>query len=36
MQKIGLEKEFDDYVNQIKTTFWRRRRLMEELRENKL
>lgn len=36
MQKIGLGKEFDDYVNQIKTTFWRRRRLMEELRENKL
>lgn len=36
MQKIGLEKEFNDYVNQMKTTFWRRRRLMEELRENQL
>jgi len=36
MQNIGLEKGFDDYVNQIKTIFWRRRRLMEELRENKL
>lgn len=36
MQKIGLEKEFNNFVNQIKKFFWRRRRLIEELRENQL
>jgi len=36
MKRIGLEREFNDFINQIKTTFWRRRRLIEELKENKL
>jgi hypothetical protein len=36
MQKIGLEKEFNDFIAQIKTDLWRRRRLMEELRKNQL
>lgn len=31
MQKIGLEREFADFVGWIKTEFYRRRRLLEEL-----
>lgn len=36
MKEIGMDKEFVDFVNWIKTTYWRRRRLMEELQKNKL
>jgi uncharacterized Zn finger protein len=36
MKEIGLDKEFVDFVNWIKTTYWRRRKLMEELQENNL
>ena len=36
MGGISLDKEFIDFINWIKTTYWRRRRLIEELQENKL
>lgn len=36
MQKIGLDKEFNDFINFIKTAYYRRRRLLEELRDNQL
>lgn len=36
MKKIGSENEFADYIKSIKTDYWRRRRLLEELKEHKL
>ena len=36
MKKIGFETEFANYITSIKTNFRRRRRLMEELKENQL
>lgn len=36
MKLIGLETEFPNYVNFIKINYWRRRRLLEELKEYKL
>lgn len=36
MKEIGLDKEFADFVSWIKTTYWRRRRLMEKLQANQL
>ncbi len=36
MKKIGLETEFADYVKSIKTNYWRRRRLLEKLKEHGL
>lgn len=36
MKEIGLDKEFADFINWIKTAYWRRRRLLEELQTNQL
>ena len=36
MQGIGMDKEFFAYVNDIKTNYRRRRRLLEELKEKGL
>lgn len=36
MKEIGLDKEFIDFISWIKTIYWRRRRLMEELQKNQL
>lgn len=36
MKEIGLNKEFNNYVDSIKTNYWRRRKLMEELQNNQL
>ena len=32
MKKIGQVSEFSAYINSIKTAYWRRRRLMEEMK----
>jgi len=36
MKAIGLDKEFSGFVSWIKATYWRRKRLMEELAEKRL
>lgn len=36
MKEIGLDKECTDFISWIKTTYWRRRKLMEELQKNQL
>ena len=36
MQKIGLNNEFNEFINEIKTKYWRRRKLLENLRDNQL
>lgn len=36
MKEIGLDKEFIDFASWIKTTYWRRRKLIEKLQENQL
>jgi hypothetical protein len=36
MKEIGLDKEFTDFISWIKTTYWRRRKLLEELQENQI
>lgn len=36
MQRIGLDEEFNNFVNYVKNTFYRRRRLLQELQENQL
>jgi len=36
LQKIGMNKEFYEFIAWIKTTYWRRRRLLEELEKKKL
>lgn len=36
MKEIGLHKEFTDFINWIKTTYWRRKKLLEQLHKNQL
>jgi uncharacterized Zn finger protein len=36
MRQIGLSSDFDKFFLWIKTSFWRRRRLMKELKEHNL
>jgi uncharacterized Zn finger protein len=36
MKKISMDKEFDEFITWIKTTYWRRRRLLEELEKERL
>ena len=36
MQQIGLSREFNSFVGWIKTTYWRRRNLLRELKERGL
>ena len=36
MRSIGMDKEFAAYIHDIKTAYWRRRRLLEELKEKGL
>lgn len=36
MKEVGLDKEFTNFISWIKTNYWRRRRLLQELQENQL
>jgi len=36
MKEIGLDKDFINFVGWIKTTYWRRRKLLEELQKKQL
>lgn len=36
MKEIGLDKDFASFIGWIKTTYWRRRKLLEELQKNQI
>lgn len=36
MKEVGLDKDFAGFTSWIKTTYWRRRKLLEELQKNQI